>query len=319
MAAHLDILTFHRVMPAGQRYFIPPMAMDERTFAALIEHLGRSGRVITLEEGVRQLQEGGLLGHRVAVTFDDGYRDNYELAAPILRRFGVPATFFVPVLPIEEGQVYWWDHLQQIVQMQGARFFSWVATRCPVASLQRAPQILDGTAAGCSRPLVQVLNCCSETERSLFLRALTAEFGPWPGQRQLMNWEEIRWLQKEGFAIGSHSLSHTPLTDLDGRAAQREIATSALLLEERLGLRPGGFCYPRGACTEAHARMAQAGGYRYAVTTCYGNNGPQADLFALRRRGMADYQGVRARFPLAMHLLEISGGLDWLLSRRRAA
>ena len=323
MVSQLDILTFHRIMPKGEKYFIPPMAMDVGTFTRLVERLVAAGRVVDLQEGIRLLRHGGMRGRKVAITFDDGYLDNFELAREVLLRVGAPATFFVPVTPVDKQIVYWWDHLCDVVSRENQIFFKWVLSRSNPAtlndSLEKAALPQSGTLGGRCRMLVQAINSLGEQDRKSFLGDLADEFGPYQAARLLMNWDELHQMQKEGFSIGSHSVSHIPLTDLDPQAARYEIAASADLLEDRLGHRPVGFCYPRGAYDQAHAQMVKDCGYEYAVTTRFGGNGPGADSFALNRRNMADFHGVRARFPVMMHMLELSGWLDGLLALRRTA
>ncbi|MDO3379734.1 polysaccharide deacetylase family protein [Geoalkalibacter halelectricus] len=323
MPSQLDILTFHRIMPRGEKYFIPPMAMDVRTFTRLIERLVAADRVVDLQEGVKLLRSGELMGRKVAITFDDGYLDNFVWARDVLLRVGAPATFFVPLTPIDNQDVYWWDHLYDMVSRDDQSFFKWALSRNNPQALNKA---LENAALSRSRShgercrvLVQAANRLGEQDRKSFLGALVDEFGPCRAERLLMNWDELRQMQTEGFSIGSHSVSHIPLTDLEPQAARYEITASADLLKDRLGCRPAGFCYPRGAFRESHAEMVKDCGYDFAVTTCFGGNDGACDPFVLKRRNMSDYQGVRAWFPVAMHLFELSGRLDGLLAARRSA
>lgn len=323
MNSHLDILTFHRITSPGEKYFIPPMAMEVGTFSALIKRLSRANRLVGLEEGVKLLKEGKFSGRKVAISFDDGYRDNFTLAREILLKFDAPATFFVPVAPMDSQKPYWWDHLRDVLSRKTGDFLAWALSKPNPTSLQRALETVNEANAGrlgerC-RVLVQALNGLSETEREAFLHECAAEFGPCAAESLLMTWDDVRQLHRDGFAVGSHSVSHIPLPDLDNQAAGREIRDSADLIEERIGQRPEGFCYPRGAFSPEHARAAAEAGYAYAVTTRFGTNRPGSDPFSLNRRNMSDYQGIRARFPVAMHMLELTGRFDAILAARRTA
>lgn len=323
MAPQLDILTFHRIMPRGQEYFIPPMAMDESTFSKLIERLAMAKRLVSLDEGVRLLKDGKLQGNKVAISFDDGYLDNYTLGRKIMQRIGAPATFFVPVAPIDRQTPYWWDHLYDVILRRTEDLLTWGLARRFPQTVHRAFETIYAASA-CSlgercRVLVQALNALGETERKAFLCDFEQEFGPCATEGLLMNWDDVQQLQREGFAIGSHSVAHIPLTDLDKEAARREIVESSELISQRIGKRPTGFCFPRGAYSSEHARMVADAGYDYAVTTHFGSNTPGADPYTLKRRNMSDYRGVRALFPVAMHLLELTGRFDDLLASRRTA
>lgn len=316
MAPLRNILTFHRIMPTAASYFIPPMAMQEQTFAGLADRLAQGRRVMPLRDlalGTDTIRNKP----PVALTFDDGYLDNYTIARPILLRLGINATFFIPIQPIDEQSVYWWDHLHFLLRKNRRRVCAWLQEQDiskPMFHSMDWEQPLDLLA----RSLVQHCNTLDQNQRAELLSGLTAEFGPYAGERLLMNWEEIRQLAQEGFEIGSHTIRHVPLTDLDDAQAHQEIQDSKHQLAERIQHNVNGFCYPRGQYAENHTVMVQQAGYAYAVTTQFGGNGPSADPFALSRRNMSDYQDVRRHFPIPMHLLELTGKLDWLFARRRS-
>lgn len=299
------------------------MAMDESTFSKLIERLALAKRLISLDAGVRLLKNGKLQGSKVAISFDDGYRDNYTLARKILQRIGVSATFFVPVAPIDTQTPYWWDHLYDVMLRKTEDVLTWGLARKSPHSVLRAFETVNAASAGSlgarCRVLVQALNALGETERRVFLCDFEQEFGPCATEGLLMNWDDVQRLQREGFSIGSHSVSHIPLTDLNRENAHREITESADLISRRIGKRPTGFCFPRGAFKPDHAQLVAATGYDYAVTTRFGGNVSGEDPFTLKRRNMSDYHGIRALFPVAMHLFELTGRFDALLATRRTA
>lgn len=99
------VVTFHRVSDAYRDDFTCPV----RDFEAFCRFFRRHFTVLPLGQMVTYLQHGHDLSGALAVTFDDGYADNHELAAPILRSFGIPATFFVVSDFIDSDTVAWWD------------------------------------------------------------------------------------------------------------------------------------------------------------------------------------------------------------------
>ncbi len=324
MSGRLDILAFHRVIQPGERYFIPPMAVDAKTFQRLVEKLAMQKRLVALEEGVSLLFQGKLLGQRVAITFDDGYLDNFETARSILKNVDAPATFFIPYAQIESRKPFWWDYLYDVMKRDLHCFIEWV--RSEQQEIQQFNVLADeyinlsDDLGGYVRKWVQVMNSLGESQRSTSLNRLVKSFGSYCGQRLLMNWDEINALQAEGFAIGSHTISHIPLTDLTLQDARNEIFHSRQLLGGRIGSMPQTFCYPRGKYTMDLADIVKQAGYSCAVTTRYGTNtlGDSAP-FELNRRNIADYQGIRSYFPVAMQMLEISGLVDCIIAGRRTA
>jgi peptidoglycan/xylan/chitin deacetylase (PgdA/CDA1 family) len=99
------VVTFHRVSDAYQDVF----TCSVKDFESFCRFFRRHFTVISLGEMVSRLEHGLTLSGTLAVTFDDGYRDNYEFAAPVLRSLGLPATFFVVSDFIESDVVAWWD------------------------------------------------------------------------------------------------------------------------------------------------------------------------------------------------------------------
>lgn len=107
-------------------------------------------------------------------------------------------------------------------------------------------------------------------------------------QRGYMGWEQLAALRAAGMEIGSHSVSHNNMTELDAAALERETRLSKRLLEERLGIQVLSFCYPIGAYNAAAIEAVRAAGYTSAVTTRWDND--YADLLALPRRRIAGGQ-----------------------------
>ena len=99
------VVAFHRVNDAYQ----DGLTCSVKDFESFCAFFRQYFTVIPLAEMVKRLERGQPLSGTLAVTFDDGYRDNYEFAAPILRSLGLPATFFVVSDFIESNTVAWWD------------------------------------------------------------------------------------------------------------------------------------------------------------------------------------------------------------------
>jgi peptidoglycan/xylan/chitin deacetylase (PgdA/CDA1 family) len=99
------VVAFHRVTDAYQ----DALTCSVRTFESFCKFFRHHFTVVPLGEMVTLLERGRPLSGTLAVTFDDGYRDNYEYAAPTLRSLGLPATFFVVSDFMETDTVAWWD------------------------------------------------------------------------------------------------------------------------------------------------------------------------------------------------------------------
>jgi len=116
------VLLFHRV---DDRFPGDPITCSRREFADYCGFLRRHYDVVTLEQLLRDLRAGADVSGRVVITFDDGYRDNYEAAAPELERHGLPATFFIATELIGSTRVPWWDEKLPVP----AEWMSWEQVR----------------------------------------------------------------------------------------------------------------------------------------------------------------------------------------------
>lgn len=285
----LTILTYHRVLPlpAAAAYAYPGMVLPRDTFEHQVAHLARRYHVLPFEESLRGLADGTLPERAVVLTFDDGYRDNYDYALPILRRYGVPATFFLVAGAIEKRERLWWDE---------------------VAALEP-----DSAPA-----LVSRLNGAPRKERLAWLARARDRRGSSAEDRDglMMRWDEVREILDAGMTIGSHTYSHAFLDELDEAEAHDELVRSFDLIRERTGAPRGWLAFPRGRAlpgSSAARRLADAG-VTAAVTTDLGVNAPGCDLLALRRID-AGYARLHSTFDGPLFDFELTG-LPSLLARR---
>jgi len=106
--AKFAILYYHRIGTEGIPYY---SKLAPETFEAQMRYLRERYRVVSLEQLLRELEDPEATGQAVAVTFDDGYRDNFTAALPVLRQHGVKATFFVTTSFLDGRGASWWDEI----------------------------------------------------------------------------------------------------------------------------------------------------------------------------------------------------------------
>jgi peptidoglycan/xylan/chitin deacetylase (PgdA/CDA1 family) len=255
----------------------------------------------------------------VALTFDDGYRDNYTEAFPALRARGLPATVFVTANHLDTGAPFWWDRLADAIRAAPGGEHALDLGRGP------EPVRLDG---GPSRQRLIDRVCARaktipHTEARSWLAALGAALGSEPEEdRSVLTWEEAREMAAGGMEIGSHTLDHPVLSRLDPAEAERQVVLSRRAIEERVGRRVRFFAYPNGTpedFTPVVERAVREAGYEAALTTIEGRPGASSDPFKLERVAVSAGRttDARGRFCESLFAAEISGLMTALLLRRR--
>ncbi len=278
----LVIVTFHRVLPRGllEEYPFPGLAMTPEEFEWHLLFLRRWFRCMTLEDVLRTPREGWREGKPLAVvTFDDGRRDNFSYAAPILKKCGIPSTFFVTAEESRALPLLWHDRIGYAIQEITRKGEGKAVSFLEENGIPVSPGVHPAYSA------VWAAKKMTLEERDAFLRALEDAAGEgfqpaWDGG---MDGEQLRALANEGHEIGSHSMTHPILTGLEEDDLEREVGMSKRILEQVLGRSVPSFSYPNGDHDETVLRHVRKAGYSQAVTTVWGDNGPFQDAYRLRR------------------------------------
>ena len=313
----LVVLTYHRIgEPGGQPYYAPIWSATPEAFGAQMRRLRDTFRVIALDEALALADAGFATREPLAlVTFDDGQRDNVEVALPILQSLGVPATFFLPTAWLDAPLLPWWDHVAYVVHTTTAR----------VLQLDRPePIAIDLAQTSRSAAIARLVKACLDhhvdvNDEAGFLAHLDERAGlavdtAALGRALFMNWSQGRALVAAGMSVGSHAHGHRTLALLPEAEQQAELARSKAILERELGCAVAAVAYPygwAGTFDATTARLARAAGYRLGFASVEGVNRPGAtDPMAVRRLGVGFADSpvlLRARLALVA-----AAGRSWL-------
>ncbi len=271
-ARHLPLVVgYHRVVDdgaPGARSAISPMLVSRRMLEQQLDWIGRRYRFVSLDDVGARLESGdGFRDPVAALTFDDGYRDVYDHAFPLLRRKGIPAAVFVVTDWIGTQSPLPHDRLYLLL----AR--GWPAARDTLVRLGVAPVGQD-TAPALRDPfsaLRFLLTALPQTRVARVIAALEEETalddGALEGLRPL-SWAMLAELRRAGITLGSHTRTHALLANETWPRMLGETAGSRRALEERLATRIDHFAYPDGAFNADAVASVAAAGYRFAYTAC---------------------------------------------------
>lgn len=313
MKSGVTILMYHRVLPAEEcaGYPLGSLVMPLAAFEAQAAWLSRHARVLPVAEALDHLaSEAPEARPRVAITFDDGYADNYEHAALILEAFGLRATFFVSTGFVAGAGPFWFDRAAdawvrlgpeqqgELLRMLHAEIAGAGASMPP-----SGPVEIGSWMGGLKKLPVADRDRWVEVARE---RA-GGEFDA--SRYAAMTPDQLRALARRGHEIASHGVSHPILPLLDDASLARELEDARTVLSGWIGGDVNGFCYPNGD-SDARVRAAtRAAGYRYACGTKAGMNARDEDPYELRRRPVAMQRvfGPGARHSVLGFRAELAG------------
>lgn len=228
---------------------------DAASLERELRWLKRRFQIVPLRSIIAAAANGGTLGSKVALTFDDGLRSNVEVAYPLLHRLAIPATFFVCPGLVDRGQWLWTHETRRRL----ARLS--VAARRELALEWHAPAEIEDFVAWMKK-----LETPARKRVEARLREATPDFSPTPQEHEefdLADWKALRSLDPAVITIGSHTLTHPILPGTSGEELECEVRDSRRQLESGLQRPVDIFAYPNGdldaqadACVRKHYRAA---------------------------------------------------------------
>jgi peptidoglycan/xylan/chitin deacetylase (PgdA/CDA1 family) len=279
--ARLAILTYHRVLPTAD-----PMLcgeIDAQVFESHMTLLARNFNVLRLTEACERLARHALPSRAVAVTFDDGYANNEEIALPILKRLGIRATFFVST-GFSRGGMMFNDTI--IESLRNAHAGNHDLSGIGLGELQLSDI---ESRRRCADRLIHILMHRPPLERQAAVDATVDALNVRIDRKLMMTPAQIRNLHDEGMEIGAHTVKHPILKSISDDEARMEVEHSKRTLEEITGEPVTSFAYPNGKPGRdydlRHVQLVKDAGFKAAVSTRPGIACRGSDLFQLPRFG----------------------------------
>jgi len=298
-ARRLSVLAYHRVLPERD----PLLAVEPS--AAEFEHRMRWVKanfdVLRLGEAVRALREERLPRRALCITFDDGYADNYRIALPILRRLGLPATFFVATGFLDGGCMF------NDVVIEAVRHAQRAELELTDVGLGRHPLGSDDERARAIDRVLARLKYFEPERRRRTAFEIAARAGSRVPSDLMMTSEQVRALHAEGMEVGAHTVNHPILAEIPLTRARHEMEASRARLELITGAPVRLFAYPNGSPRRdyhvEHVALARELGFDAAVSTAWGAARAGEDLHQIPRFTPWDRADWRFGLRMALNLM----------------
>jgi len=281
----LIILLYHRVQP--EISFNPfNTIVSTNAFERQLDELAKRYNFVSLRDAVRE--QSTSVKTQIALTFDDGFEDNYQIVFPILKKRRLSATFFVTTDLIDTGLPQWdWE----VVCRLSSREINKVEAEN--VSLRRASDetsllfafhVIDYLKAADAKVLQQVLDDLREQSREVTLGS------------KCMSWKQVRTLWNEGMEIGSHGTTHRSLARIDPAEAFEEIRRSKRVLDSQIKASCEHFAFPFGSRHDYSQTLIDAvrqSGFKTCLLNVHGYNHASQENFAFKRVIMTETTDLR--------------------------
>ena len=259
------ILGYHSVPDSSiQRWIDPRCAVPLKIFEAQMEFLARRRKVVSMSDLVATLERGeSTEPGTVVITFDDGYRDTLELAAPVLERHGLPAIVYLSTGVVTRGENQWIDQLYSAFQFRTNHQLRLDGGDAPSFDLSRDDAVSEAYDSIAGRLLP-----AHWSERKALLAEVTVQLRPSePPPRLTLSWQEVKELLRSypGFEVGVHTREHVDLTSCGEEAARTELGSSIADLARELEVEVEHFAYPYGRSNAQIREIVASASLRSAV------------------------------------------------------
>jgi peptidoglycan/xylan/chitin deacetylase (PgdA/CDA1 family) len=276
------ILTYHRIGPYSVPWLQSPIITAD--FEKQIRYLTKTHLFLSLSKLAEYLREDKNPDKNLAViTFDDGYKDNYNYAYPILKKYNIPATIFLVTGHIDSDKLFWFDKIKYLIwktklkkiKLDEIGNFSLKSRFDKLNTLylisEKFKNIPDNKKNYIIEELANIIKI--EIPKSL-------------GKKLILSWEEVKEMSKGGIEFGAHTVTHPILTQISYDQAKFEIIQSKKTIEKKLGLSVNTFCYPNGTNKDFNIELIDLlknSGFTCAVTTIPAISPSKINLYKLGR------------------------------------
>ena len=301
---------YHRVLSQEMRaktFSHDGIIVDLKTFEKQIRYLKDNFNVITLEEFTLRLQNGNSFDkYTCLITFDDGWKDNYVFAYPVLQKYELPATIFLPVNYINKNKQFWQEELTRVLiniyhkvkehKYLQSKYHKLLKNYdlqdiiCLPESKLRA-SIAEKVSGKKQITFRQIEQMVAElSENTGFLKKVREDYDTF------LSWDDISQMKSGGITFGSHGMSHKIMTKVSLSEAEYEIMESKRDIENRLNREISSISYPNGDYKREIIELVRTHGYQTAFGTEKGFFGMSDSPYSIKRINI--HNDVTSNIPM---------------------
>jgi len=289
------ILRYHSVADFKDGEFIyasPQITVSTKNFEKQIRYLSKRYNIIPLEEIALHIKEGrNLPKNSLAITFDDGYKDNYINAYPILKKYGATATFFLTAGCINGKNILLTHRIIYAFKETKKKEVE-IPNQLNIIKLETLKDKLNAIST-----VNRIILHLDQSKREEFITNLENKLGVEINRQEcsykyMLSWDEIKEMKENGMSFGAHTITHCNLPHCSYDYAKKEIEGSKSILEENIGRPINLFSYPDGTIkihfNEEMKKLVRETGFISATTSIDGIVDDKSDLYELRRKGVGN-------------------------------
>ena len=292
-----QILMYHGIDGAPTP-FLP--TLGRKAFENQMEYLSSHCQVIGLDEIVARMKERDIPERAVVLTFDDGYRSVYKHAFPILKKYGISATCFLPTEVIGTGRVLWHDYVCWAISVTKK------SVLLDFGGYDRDTLTTEKDKEKATERILWYLRSLEDQQRNEEIERLgekLAVANEISASDLMLTWEQVWEMHQEGICFGAHTVTHPILSKLPIDKALQEIRQSRKIIQDHIPTQVTTFAYPSGRAqdfTPGIKDLVRDEGFLCAVSTIQKSNVEGTDPFELGRIGYWDTKpgsfGVRFEY-----------------------
>lgn len=269
---------------------VESLHIEPDVFIRHLDYLQQHYELISMDEFYHRWKQYSFTGKEVTLTFDDGYKNNLTVMAPILQKRGIPFTIFISTNHIDSGKRFTTFIGRAIVfytQLSHIRIPE-IGLDTSLSSTMQRKKVFKHISYIVKHSDINKVNLITQQLIELLSPSEYQELCEYYQADSLMDWKDVATLKREyGCTIGSHCLDHFICNDFQEKEEiERQITESKKRIEEKLGISCQYFAYPNGNANPTALAVAEKAGYKLAFITDYKRITPETSAFCMPRYGV---------------------------------